>query len=447
MFSCARCVARGLLDGFVMMKRLARRALPALLLAACASEAIDDGEAVEDELTAPRWTTPDPGNPWMRGVDLASLRIGEETFLPNEGELFEQMARDVEDMQRRLATVNGSKMRGFHAKGHGCVLGTLHVTVAESASRAKVGLFAENKTFPTWVRYSNGTGFVQADRRTDVRGVAFKVMGVPGRKLLPGAEDATTQDILMTNGPITPAASSIQFVQFGKALTDARVTPDGEEVGAVEGLLQTGGFLLRRENQRIRRTLLSHVLPRVESKGSLLGEQFWTGGAIAMGVEPTAPGEDPLRAPAKQAAKMTAIAGVMRDGACVPVRDLPNPFDSGYLRKDLRERMKNAETCLELRMQFQEDPRRQLIEDTSVEWLESDSPMMTVGYVSIPRIDLDDPATAGAEAFCEGLSWSPWHTLPEHRPLGNIQRARLAVYEASRRERGGSPEPTGQERF
>lgn len=30
--------------------------------------------------------------------------------------------------------------------------------------------------------------------------------------------------------------------------------------------------------------------------------------------------------------------------------------------------------------------------------------------------------------FGENLSYSPWHSLPEHHPLGGINRARKVVY-------------------
>ena len=30
---------------------------------------------------------------------------------------------------------------------------------------------------------------------------------------------------------------------------------------------------------------------------------------------------------------------------------------------------------------------------------------------------------------CENLSFTPWHTLLEHRPIGGIQRARKEIYQ------------------
>ena len=42
-----------------------------------------------------------------------------------------------------------------------------------------------------------------------------------------------------------------------------------------------------------------------------------------------------------------------------------------------------------------------------------------------PPQDIDLPTT---EAQCEKLSFNPWNGLNAHKPLGNMQRARRAVY-------------------
>jgi len=56
-------------------------------------------------------------------------------------------------------------------------------------------------------------------------------------------------------------------------------------------------------------------------------------------------------------------------------------------------------------------------------WSEEDSPF--VAAVSIPKQDFDTDQQNG---FCEGLSFSPWHALPAHRPNGALNRVRKAVY-------------------
>ena len=37
--------------------------------------------------------------------------------------------------------------------------------------------------------------------------------------------------------------------------------------------------------------------------------------------------------------------------------------------------------------------------------------------------------------FCEDLSNTPWHSLPEHRPIGGINRVRKVVYEVLSKKR------------
>ena len=56
------------------------------------------------------------------------------------------------------------------------------------------------------------------------------------------------------------------------------------------------------------------------------------------------------------------------------------------------------------------------------------------------------------QKFCENLSMNPWHAVPEHRPLGGINRVRQVVYAAIsklRHDLNGAPrtEPTGEEKF
>jgi hypothetical protein len=34
-------------------------------------------------------------------------------------------------------------------------------------------------------------------------------------------------------------------------------------------------------------------------------------------------------------------------------------------------------------------------------------------------------------AFCEAISFNPWHSLPEHQPSGGLNRLRKSVYETS----------------
>src|SRR5690349_532733 len=103
-----------------------------------------------------------------------------------EAERFERYAKELRELQRARAAG-----RALHAKGFG-VRAELTV-LPDLPEHARVGPFARPGTFQALARFSNGSGARQADKKPDVRGLAVKLLGVPGKKLIPGLEDATTQ--------------------------------------------------------------------------------------------------------------------------------------------------------------------------------------------------------------------------------------------------------------
>jgi len=50
-----------------------------------------------------------------------------------------------------------------------------------------------------------------------------------------------------------------------------------------------------------------------------------------------------------------------------------------------------------------------------------------VATITIPRQNFD---TKPRDTACELLSYSPWHALPDHKPLGAVNRMRKVIYEA-----------------
>jgi catalase len=102
--------------------------------------------------------------------------------------------------------------------------------------------------------------------------------------------------------------------------------------------------------------------------------------------------------------------------------------------------MPKADLVFDFLVQFYVDDIRTPIEDTSIAW---DVPLLKVAQVRIPSCDLNNPQTSALSEAVNQLSFSPWHATDDHRPLGNVMRARRVVYEASSALRGHSPEPTG----
>ena len=104
---------------------------------------------------------------------------------------------------------------------------------------------------------------------------------------------------------------------------------------------------------------------------------------------------------------------------------------------------------LDVRLQLQTDPHLMPIENAAVLWPEKLSPRVSVATLRLPRQKFDSPAQM---EFARRLSYNPWHSIPDHRPLGNQSRARRRMYwELSqlRQTMNGTPhiEPTGDEVF
>jgi hypothetical protein len=78
--------------------------------------------------------------------------------------------------------------------------------------------------------------------------------------------------------------------------------------------------------------------------------------------------------------------------------------------------------CFEFQVQTRTVPASMPIEDPTIEWKEAQSPFVTVARIDIPA------QTPEAADMCEIRSYTPWHSIPAHRPLGGISRVRKDVY-------------------
>jgi hypothetical protein len=139
---------------------------------------------------------------------------------------------------------------------------------------------------------------------------------------------------------------------------------------------------------------------------------------------------------APASAALTALKGV-----AVPITATPNA-----LREALQEFFKVDEAIWELRAQLCRDLKKMPVEDASVVWPEDLSPYLPVARLVVPRQLAWSEARASV--LDDGSSFSPWHGIEAHRPLGSVMRARKAAYEASVKFRAGHngrpvAEPTG----
>jgi len=98
-----------------------------------------------------------------------------------------------------------------------------------------------------------------------------------------------------------------------------------------------------------------------------------------------------------------------------------------YLHEAMVEQLKEQDATFDFLVQRQTDPVKMPLEDATVEWSEKESPFQKVATIIIPRQVFDSPEQT---AFGENLSFNPWHSLPEHAPLGSLNQVRKVIYQA-----------------
>lgn len=153
--------------------------------------------------------------------------------------------------------------------------------------------------------------------------------------------------------------------------------------------------------------------------------------------------ETPYRLGPQQAVKYVVVPS--ESNTTLETVDQTSP---DFLRKAMVEQLSNKKipSSFDFCIQLQTDADQMPIEDPTVAWT---SPMIKVATITIYPQTFDSDAQM---QFGENLSFSPWQTLPEHSPLGGINRARKLVYATSSIMRHGankteSKEPTGRESF
>ncbi|TBU97705.1 catalase family protein [Phytopseudomonas dryadis] len=293
---------------------------------------------------------------------------------------------------------NTRVLRDAHAKAHGCV--RAEVTVQPDLdSDLRHGVFSEpGKTWQAWMRLSNGNAYPQFDRVRDARGMAIKLLEVPGAKLLNSPRNSQEQDFVMFNHPVFFVRDVAEYK------SNFAAQADGKKVLAFFPSWDPRSWEIRHLIIALK-TLSPAPQSPVENTYNSIAPFKLGPHNIKYRVIPA-----PENCPSYTVA--------------TPNTGLPN-----FLRSALYQQLSldRVPACFALQVQRQNPDYYMPIEDPSVEWDESISPFETVADIRLPAQDFD---SAQQNLLCDNLAFNPWHALPEHRPIGGINRLRKAVYEA-----------------
>ncbi len=345
-----------------------------------------------------------------------------ETVRPGEGDTIRQLEEQFRQIQETTAEDYKRGVRAVHAKAHGLAAGRLFIKGDLPPDLAQ-GLFAQAGTHDAIIRISTNAGDILDDSVSLPRGLALKVLGVDGERL-PGSEGDTTQDFIMVNGPVFSAPDAAAFLKNLKLLTKTTDKGDGAK-RLLSSVLQGVNVAL---------SAVGIQSPAIQQLGGApqthpLGETYWSQTPFRYGdylakfqLVPVSPA-------------LKALTDVKIDVAGRP----------DALREDVSRDMIEAGGSWELRVQLCTDLDAMPIEDATVQWDENKSPFRTVATLVVePQVSWQHGAS---DRLDDRLSFSIWHGLAAHRPLGGINRARNEPYKLSTEFRGrvnGCPmhEPT-----
>lgn len=340
-----------------------------------------------------------PSNPQRYSDDLEVVEM-------DEPETARALAETMLSIARKTFEDSGHAIRSVHAKSHGILHGTFEVLPGLPPELAQ-GLFAEPATYDAVMRLSTTPGDLLHESVSTPRGIAVKVLGVPGDHL-DDEHGSTTQDFIAVNGKQFNASSAKSFLKNLKLLaaTTDRVSwlkeLASKTLRGVEGVIEAVGG----ESAAVKAL---GGQPEVH----ILGESFF--------------GQLPIRH-GDYVAKF-AIMPSNADLRSLTDTHLDVDADPDALRDAVSTYFADREAVWEFQVQLCSSTSEMPVEDAAAVWDEAKSPFVTVARLTAPAQKSWNGQTTEDEN--DALGFRPWNALVAHRPLGSIMRMRKLAYKQS----------------
>lgn len=330
----------------------------------------------------------------LRALDASIRQLGMEISSEERASIASAMqaARDVSRAAQKLNSPRyGDEFRrDAHAKATGCVRAEFEVN-GDIPAQFRHSVFAEpGRSYPAWIRFSNGDMLVQADGEKDARGMAVKLMGVEGAPIAPELGDNATQDFLMANN---------------QAFFNRNIHDYAENMQHLARLDKRGWFFGLWPPRLHLKQMIRAVQTVSSTINTPLQEQYFS-------ILPYRLGDTEIKFASRPC----------------PGADYPITVDQSaenFLTEQLSDTLQSASACFDFFVQPRNISADTPLDDATVIWEEKDSPLIPVARIHIPPQTITSDAQW---AFCENLSMNPWRGVGEWEPLGSLNRARRLVY-------------------
>lgn len=324
------------------------------------------------------------------------LAIAEEKIQPGE----ETITRTIIDTMNRFLIkeyrdTNTIAERAGNTKTYGLVKASFTVRT-DLPANLQVGLFKPGKRYPAYVRFGGpGPRVVPDAKDNGILSIGIKLMAVAGEKLVD--DEQFTVDFSGISSPSFTTPNVQENVKLQQQL--GRGTP--------------AWYFLNPLDSHLLDMIMQGLYARIHSNPLTLN--YYSCVPYLFGSEKGKP----------RAMKFAVFASLKN-------WKKPDIKRNNFLREAMVDTLAMQSVSFDFAIQFQQDPLKMPIEDASIVWSEQDSPFITVATIDIPKQTFTHPAQ---DAFARKLTFNPWHTLPELRPLGNQNRARRDIYMATSRMR------------
>ena len=349
---------------------------------------------------------------------LLAPPVGALDFSPKQNEQIESITNNFEKQVKAGAEIRAENelfpkgIRIQHPKSHG-LLEAKFIVSQEIPDNLRQGLFSQPGSYRAWVRFSNGSslldekGQLQSDWFPDVRGMSIKVLDPPGKAIV---DDKPEQDFILLNHPVFFASNLENFTDTFSTLPILRIADETQKQEKLKAYMAKLPTQERKDGLKKSLSILKKMnnpnkLKGLEKGASPLNLTYWSTTPFKLGDENV---------------KYIVIANPKNPKASVPNGENPN-----FLRSAMVEQLKNQDATFDFAVLLPENPEELPIDDATAFW-DAKSKSIVVATLQIPKQNFDFPMRRELD---EELSFTPWHALPEHRPIGEINLARQPIYQ------------------